>query len=31
MITPAALASYMAKETHKWADVISKAGIKADN
>ena len=31
IITPAALASYMAKETHKWADIISKAGIKADN
>jgi tripartite-type tricarboxylate transporter receptor subunit TctC len=31
IVTPAALASYMATETHKWAEVISKASIKADN
>ena len=31
LVTPAALASYMAAETHKWADIIAKAGIKAEN
>ncbi len=31
MVTPAALASFMATETHKWADIIAKAGIKAEN
>ena len=31
IITPAALASYMATETHKWAGIVSKAGIKVDN
>jgi tripartite-type tricarboxylate transporter receptor subunit TctC len=29
LITPAQLASYMATETHRWADVITRAGIKA--
>jgi tripartite-type tricarboxylate transporter receptor subunit TctC len=31
IITPTALASYMATETHKWAGIVSKAGIKVDN
>ena len=31
ILTPAALASFMASETHKWADVIAKAGIKVEN
>ena len=31
IITPAALASYMATETHKWAGIVSKAGIKVEN
>ena len=31
VVTPAGLASYMASETHKWAEVIANAGIKADN
>lgn len=29
IVTPAALASFMATETQKWADVIKRAGIKA--
>jgi tripartite-type tricarboxylate transporter receptor subunit TctC len=29
IVTPTELASFMATETHKWADVIAKAGIKA--
>jgi tripartite-type tricarboxylate transporter receptor subunit TctC len=29
IVTPAELASFMAAETHKWADVIARAGIKA--
>ncbi len=31
IVTPAAFGSFMASETHKWADIIAKAGVKADN
>jgi tripartite-type tricarboxylate transporter receptor subunit TctC len=30
IVSPAEMASFMAGETHKWADVIARAGIKAE-